>query len=181
MTFPVFSCLTTEPARVSEACFSTVNPSVDPVSRAELHAHPARSLLLNWVSHLSQAMGKLKYTLFYMGFVLKKKIDANSKVRKVQPASVGTGVWLPLNADRGSLRNRSSNHACPAAVCHHHLLPVSGQSHQGKGEEASSATAPPGAGTRGTGLCVWPRFRTRPFPFPLDFLSHSLRFTGKQH
>lgn len=32
----------------------------------------------------------------------------------------------------------------------------------------------------GTGLCVWPQFRTRPFPFPLDFLSHSLRLTGKQ-
>lgn len=102
-----------------------------------------QSLPLNWVSHLSQAMGKLNYTLFYMGFVLKKKSDANSKVWKVQPASVGTGVWLALSMlTKAHCGTRSSNHACPAAECHHLLLPVSGRSHQGKGDEASPAPAP---------------------------------------
>lgn len=44
-------------------------------------------------------MGKLKYTLFYMGFVLKKKknIDENSNVWKIQPVNVGTGVWFSLS------------------------------------------------------------------------------------
>lgn len=32
-----------------------------------------------------------------MGFVLKKKIDENSNVWKIQSVNVGTGVWLSLS------------------------------------------------------------------------------------
>lgn len=90
-----------EPALVSEACFHHCKAPVDPVSKTILHCpsqlFQLRSHLLNWVSRLSQAMGKLKYTLFYMGFVLKKKIDENSNVWKIQSVNVGTGVWLSLS------------------------------------------------------------------------------------
>lgn len=55
-------------------------------------------------------MGELKYTLFYMGFVLKKKkTDKTSNTWKIQPVNVGTGVlfslskcWPRFTADPGA-------------------------------------------------------------------------------
>lgn len=140
MTFPVFSCLTVEPAHVSEAYFHPCKPLCGP----SLQDHPALPIpalwlwshLLNQVSHLSQAMGKLKYTLFYMGFVLKKKknIDENSNVWKIQPVNVGTGVWFSLSKcwPRFTADPEAATiPACRAAECQHYLLPGEWPGHKG--------------------------------------------------
>lgn len=100
------------------------------------------------------------------------------------PASeCGQGHGSPSrNAEQGSLWTQEQQPRL------HHLLPGEWSSHKGSSHIKTKWTkqghvSPPSTLSRprqqaliqpGTGL--W----TCPFPFPLDFLSHSLRFTGKQ-
>lgn len=182
MTFPVFSCLTVEPAHVSEAYFHPCKPLCGP----SLQDHPALPIpalwlwshLLNQVSHLSQAMGKLKYTLFYMGFVLKKKKKHWWKQQCVENSASKCGhrgMVLPLKMlTKVHCGPRSSSHTCLQSC----WVPASSTArwvawsqrkhlHQDKVDKAGiSLITAPSSGTDDTGLCVWSRFRTCP--------SHSL-------
>lgn len=94
---------------------------------------------------------------------------------------------LPLQMLSKATMDPEQQPCCREAECQHHLLPGEGPSRKGSIRVKTRWTKshhPPCCQQAliqpGTGLCVWPQFRTRPFPFPLDFLSHSLRLTGKQ-
>lgn len=90
------------------------------------------SHLLNWVSHLSQAMGKLMYTLFYMGFN-----NNNKKWQKQQcmenPASERgrRDMVLPLQMLSKATTDPEQQPCCRAAERQHNLLPGEGPSHKG--------------------------------------------------
>lgn len=136
-------------------------------------------------------MGELKYTLFYMGFVLKEEKKTQQNQQHVEnPASEHghRGMVLPLKMlTKVHYGPRSSIHTCRAAECQHHLLPGEWPGHKGsihiktalvrRGSfspplQALVHTALDSADGPGSGLT--------PSHFPPDFLSHSLRFTGKQ-
>lgn len=95
------------------------------------------------------------------------------------------------NAEQGSLWTQEQQPCLQSSWVH--LLPGEWSSRKGSIHIKTKWTkqglvSPPSTLSRpgqaliqpGTGLCVRPQFRTRPSPFPLDFLSHSLRFIGKQ-
>lgn len=123
-------------------------------------------------------MGELKYTLFYMGFVLKEE----KKNKPTKPATCGKSsqwTWAQgygspsQNADQGSLRTQEQHpylQSCwvPASPTARWVARSQRKhSHQDSaGEAGIILTAPPSSGAHGTGLCGWPRFRTHPFPFP---------------
>lgn len=85
------------------------------------------SHLLNWVSHLSQAMGKLMYTLFYMGFN-----NNNKKWQKQQcmenPASERgrRDMVLLSKCWARPLRTQNSNHAAERLSASTIYCPVRG-------------------------------------------------------